>query len=498
MKLKRTLVAACLVALLTPGLALAAPTAKLGGDGFNIKEGVTDEILAQIKSEKGQIKSGQLAFRVDSVKDEDLKKLCEAYPEMTGLIIEKGKEITTLAPLAGLKQLRLLQIEDVAATDFATHIQPSPEMLTLRISVAINSPNMKWMSAMTKVKNLKITFTSKGEVASLEGFPSLPGLNTVDLTGSGLKPKDLAPLATALPNLKKLNMTGSILPDLTPLGTLSKLEDLNLYGATLKDFSPLAACAALKKIMYYAVKGADFNTLGALTQVVEMKGGLTELADISWVANLPNLKKFDVFAEYVVDYSPLTKTNIEEFQIWDMRKPVGDLGFLGEMKSLKKLTLWSTADVRNFAPMAALTGLNELNLKEVNFKSGDLLDLSFLAGMKSLTKLEISKARVTNFDAIATAKSLTTVRLMEMGKVDCVPVGKLPVLKTLDLYKVEPTNLEGLAASTTLEGVSIRDLINFENLDPFKKIPNLKRISGVKGKFPEDQIASFPETIKVN
>jgi len=318
------------------------------------------------------------------------------------------------------------------------------------------------------------------------------------LLGGGLKPKDLTPLATALPNLKKLNLTGAILPDLTPLGSLSKLEDLNLYGATLKDFSPLAACPSLKKIMYYAVKEADFNTLGALTQVEELKGGLTQLADISWVTKLPKLKKFDVFAEHITDYSPLTQTNIEEFQIWNMRKPVGDLGFLGEMKSLKKLTLWMVNDVRNFAPMAALSGLNELYLKDVNFKSGDLVDLSFLSGMTSLNKLEVSKSRVTNFDAIASAKTVASVRLSEIDKFDCAPLGKMLALKTLDFYKVEATNLEGLAASTTLEGVSIRDLINLTSLDPFKKIPNLKRLSGVKGKFPEDQLASFPATIKIN
>ncbi len=70
--------------------------------------------------------------------------------------------------------------------------------------------------------------------------------------------------------------------------------------------------------MYYAVKDADFNTLGKLTQVKELKGGLTRLDNISWVAGLPNLKKFDVFAEYVTDYSPLAKSKVENFQIWSM------------------------------------------------------------------------------------------------------------------------------------------------------------------------------------
>jgi|GEM_PF-509549 len=498
MVFKRALLTACLIALLTPGLSLAAPSAKLSSDGFTIKGGLSDEIMAQINKEKGQIKSGNLAFRLESVKDDDLKKLCAAYPEMTGLTIGRSKEITTLAPIAGLKELRRLQLEEITATDFAAHIQPSPEMLNLRLRLAINSPDMKWMSAMTKLTDLDITVSKEGGVTSLEGLPSLPGLTSVTLMGSGLKPTDLAPLAATMPNLKKLDMTAATLPDLTPLASLSRLEDLKLYGATLKDFSPLAACPSLKKLMYYAVKDADFSTLGTLTQVVELKGGLTKLNDISWVTKLPNLKIFDLFAEDVTDYSPLIQTNIEEFQIWQMNKPVGDLGFLGEMKSLRKLTLWMINDVRNFAALSSLSGLKELYIREVNFKSGDLVDLGFLSGMTSLEKLELSKIKQTNFEAIASAKAVGALRLADIDKFDCGPLGKLPALKNLDFFKVEAENLEGLAASTTLESIAARDMINLTSLDPFKKIPNLKRLSGVKGKFPEDQLSSFPETVKVN
>ena len=495
MLLKRTLIAASFALLLAPAFSLAAPSVKLNSDRITIKEGVTDEILAKIEAEKGQIKAGNLVFNLEAVGDADLQKICAAYPGMNGLIVQNSKKVSTLAPIAGLKGLRLLQIEGVEATDFASHVTPSPEMLSLKLRVAFNSPDMKWMSAMTKLTTVDIT--AGGEVTSLEGLPSLPALSSATLMGTGLKPTDLTPLAKAMPNLKRLNMTAATLPDLTPLGTLAKLEDLNFYGVTVKDFTPLSACPNLKKLTYYAVKEADFSTLGTLTRIVELKGGLTQLADISWVAKLPNLKKFDVFAEYITDYSPLAQTKIEEFQIWNMRKPVGDLGFLGEMKTLKKLTLWTIADVRNFAPLAELSGLNELYIKEINFKSGDLVDFAFLAGMKSLNKLEISKTRLTNFDAIASAKNLASVRLAEIDKFDCAPLAKLPALKSLDFYKVEADNLEALAASTTLEDVSIRESVNLTSLEPFKKIPNLKKLSGVKGKFPEEELSSFPQTTKI-
>ena len=76
------------------------------------------------------------------------------------------------------------------------------------------------------------------------------------------------------------------------------------YGATVADFSPLAQSPKLKRLNYYAVKSDNFASLGALKQVSELDGGLTKLADISWVAGLPNLKTFDVFAEHVTVMLP--------------------------------------------------------------------------------------------------------------------------------------------------------------------------------------------------
>ena len=498
MLIKRALIVGCFIALLAPGVLSAAPTAKLSGDGFTIKEGVTYEILAQINAEKGKIKSGHLAFRLEAVNNEDLKKLCSAFPGMTGLVIQKSKEVTTLAPIAELKELRLFQIENIAATDVADHLPASPEMLTLRIETAFKAPDLKWISAMTKLTSLTVNNRTGGELRSLEGLPSLPGITSTVFSGEGMKPADLTPLAASMPNLKTLKMTGATLPDLTPLGTLANLEVLDFYGVTVKDFSPLAACPKLKQLTYYAVKDANFSSLGALTQIQELKGGLTKLVDISWVENLPNLKKFDVFAEYVTDYRPLTKTNIEEFQIWNMRSPVGDMGFLGEIKSLKKLTIWNMDDVTNVAPLAALSELKELHLKDLNVKSGEAVDISFIAELPALTKLEISKSKIAKFDTLASTKALEQIRLAEIDTIDCTVLGKMPALKTLELYKIEAANLEGLAASATLEGITLRDPINMPSLAPLTKIPNLKRVSGVKGKFPEDQLTAFPQTVKVN
>ncbi|MDR0826829.1 MAG: hypothetical protein LBN33_02980 [Desulfovibrio sp.] len=490
--LKRILFTATLVALLAPGLALAAPSVTGGSNGFTIKEGVDDAVLKQIKEGLGQVKPGQLTFRLQKVTDADLEKIVAAYPDLVGLGIESSPAVTKLDPLAKIKKLQTLQLEkinaadlaplanltdllkvkikncksiaslaglakatkitdleiaDIAATD-ATPLAGLTELTRLVIDIRFN--DLKWMAKMGELTY--ITLSGGKNPISLEGLPSLPSMKQIAL--KRVAPTDLAPLAAALPNLTKIDFNGAVLPDLTPLTQLAKLDDLDLYGATLKDFSPLAGCPSLKKVNYYATKDANYSTLGTLTQVEDLQGGLTKLDDISWIAKLPKLKKLQLFAEYITDYSPLSKSAIEELKIWNMRKPVGDLGFLAGMTSLKKLELTGELnDLTNFNALAGLSNLKLLKITNVNVKSGEPVLLPSLAKLTLLTELDLSRSKVGNLD--------------------------------------------GVAGAAALEKIDLRNCTDLKSLDPLKKLPKLKRVNVTKDAFTPEQLAGFPESVKV-
>jgi hypothetical protein len=156
----------------------------------------------------------------------------------------------------------------------------------------------------------------------------------------------------------------------------------------------------------------------------------------------------------VTDYSPLTKTKIEDFQIWNMNKPVGDLAFLGGMVSLKKLKLWSLQDLTNFAALVSLSNLETLIIDAVNAKSGAPVDLAFVA--------------------------------------------KLPKLTSLDLSKSKIASLDGVAGSATLEQVNLADVVGVTSLDPLKKLSKLKSIRVTKDAFTPEQLAGFPDSVKIS
>jgi Leucine-rich repeat (LRR) protein len=326
------------------------------------------------------------------------------------------------------------------------------EMRSLDLSAKFTTPDLKWMSGMTKLTKISIKGGDSRLLTSLEGIPSLPGLKEFYLQNAA--PADLSPMVHSLPALEKLTLFWCTLQDLTPLTKLGNLKDLNLYGSAVKDFSPLAGCPKLVKLMYYATKGSDYSTLGKLTQMQELKGGLTELSDISWVENLPNLRKFDVFAEKITNYSPLAKAKVEDFQIWNMNAPA-DLKTLSGAVSLKKLRLWSCKGLSGFEGLDSLVNLEELTLQGMNAKDGSPVDMAFAKSLVNLKKLDINDSAISNFDAVAGCAKLEDV---------------------------------GIGAKTT--GIT--------SLAALKKLPNLKQVTVSRGLVPDAELAGFDVKVKIN
>ena len=280
-----------LCALLAVGLSVSAayaePSVKRSGSSITVNESLTDDGISQAKEFAGKIKTP--TFKLVNIKDADLVKFCQAFPDATKISIE-GNEggLTSIAPVAGLKNLTSFEME----ADSVADLSPLANLKLTKLDISGNriGPDLKWMSGMTTLKEVYIFAGSA--LTSLEGFPVLQGNPRISIGGATIA--DLSPIQN-LPS-SSLTLKDCTLQDLSPLAKMPNLTELSLYGSTVKDFSPLANCAKLKSLTYYAVKDADFSTLKALKQVTELKGGLTDLDNISFVSELPALRTFEVFA----------------------------------------------------------------------------------------------------------------------------------------------------------------------------------------------------------
>ena len=234
----------------------------------------------------------------------------------------------------------------------------------------------------------------------------------------------------------------------------------------------------------------------------ELDGGLTKLADISWIAGLPNLKTFDVFAEHVTDYSPLAKTNVENFTIWNMRTPVGDLGVIGQMPMLKKLKLWSVEGATNSAGLASLANLESFTITtDFNKKGGEAFDLAATAGWNKVRDISIEGADVINADKIGALPELMQVKLSKVNQrsgaaVDVSGFAKAPKLNLLTIYDCTVSGLESFA-TPKLRRINLRNVKGITSLEGLKSCPDLYQIEIQNCDIPDSALQGFSDKVKI-
>jgi len=401
-----------------------------------IQHGLTDEILAEAKEAVGD--GAGVRFTLQRMSAEDIAKVCEAFPAMSGLDIERPEDLTSIPFVAKLTNLTRLEMSAPVAD-----LSPLSNLTGLNILDVrgVLAPDLKWMSNLTNLTTL-IVMGVRGDVptlVSLEGIPSAPNLTRASFLYGALA--DLTPLL-ALSGVTRLNLEQNIIADLTPLAGLPAMEELILSQTTVTDFSPLAGAPALKTLDARIVREADFSTLGKLTRLETLEVGATyvrnqdvfRLKDISWISGMTGLKNLQVDFDTVADFSPLrTLPQLERLRIWRMQSPV-DLNQLSGITSLKRLTLQdNNAGTSGFGALASLVNLEELTLIEMTEDNSSTVDMAFIAFLENLKKLTISSSEITGgFDAIANCVNLEEVVIRNpTGTVNFAALMTLPNLRSV-------------------------------------------------------------------
>ena len=144
---------------LSVSAAYAEPSVKRSGTSITVKEAVTDDGITQIKEMAANIKRPE--FKLENIKDADLAKFCQAFPNVTRLSI-KGK-LTSIAPVAGLKSLTSFELE----ADSVKDMSPLANLKLTSLSVKSEGmgPDLKWMTGLTGLKDVEIRDAYRGSRA---------------------------------------------------------------------------------------------------------------------------------------------------------------------------------------------------------------------------------------------------------------------------------------------------------------------------------------------
>jgi len=149
-----------------------------------------------------------------------------------------------------------------------------------------------------------------------------------------------------------------------------------------------------------------------------------KISDISRLAALHQLKKLNLNSNKVEDISALANLpDLEELRMWFNK--VSDISALSGLAKLRILDLGDNG-VQSISALSGLTNLERLSF------SGEVSDLTPLAGHEKLTLLWFYKNKVTDISALSGLEALISISFWQNLVTSISPLAELENIQELD------------------------------------------------------------------
>ena len=401
---------------------------KIGG-GFLDVEGQSEAI----RFGENDLKALTI-FRAKSLKQMEGLGLCRSLQDLSlrGVGIEELNELSRCGelrrvdlhdlPMKTVPDLRKISLETLRITRCpVTDLSwINPATLT---GLTIENTQLKDLGTL-KSANRLVSLNLQGQsLQSLEGCESMVGLRKLHINGTAIKSLDalgkLPNLGTLvirdspiedLPKLKNrglsvvrvidcplqnlrgvrfcsastLELSGTAVSDLTPLGKMNSLDRLTISSSPVKDLSPLKNCRKLESLSLCETEVSDFEALWQVKLLASLSIGQCDSVDLDVIAQLARLRKLSLKDCGVVPFS-LEPTR-----------------FLGELDAL----ILNGTNLQDFSFLFHCKNLRTLNLSNSSF-----LYTSVLSELPSIQSLDLSFTKVTDFSPLQNLKDLRILKV---------------------------------------------------------------------------------------
>jgi hypothetical protein len=215
-----------------------------------------------------------------------------------------------------------------------------------------------------------------------------------------------------LPHLRQLSLRKDNFRDIGFLARLTALESLDLSQNPLESYAPLAALTNLRKLDLGYTKVADLGPLSGLTRLRELTVWHSDaIVDLGPLAKLTRLEKLRASDGLYSDLSPLA--GLVDLVSLDISGPfnAGKVTSLAALSGLKKLTWLDISDqpgVKDLAPLAGCTALEELR---AHVRSPNVAGFDALLALKKLKKIQTHPSTFPKKDRDAFKKTRPKVEL---------------------------------------------------------------------------------------
>ncbi len=349
------------------------------------------KVRAAIGKKKGKITYDDVAsitelnIGFDESKSKDVKiQSIEALKHFTSLtkLDAWNNGIGDLSPLAGLKNLALLNLEGNPAGDLTP------------------------LSGLTSLKLVQLP-----RATDLMPLKSLSGLE--GLTAHGVQISDISPLV-GLQSLRDLDLAYNNITDLSPLSGLTRLTSLRLTGNPVTDYEPIRGILP-------NLTDRDFEPLfadGVPDTPIEIAEPAFEAAlrRATGIKDRPITQRNAYLIRSLTLHNEKTEeslfsdifplkwfVNLEELEF--NANPITDLSPLSGLAKLRRLNI-GFSQVSDLSPLAGLKSLESLNLR-----SCPVNDVTPLKDLKNLRWLDLTDTPVEDLKALdGIRKNLELIR----------------------------------------------------------------------------------------
>ncbi len=338
--------------------------------------------------------------------------------------------VTNIDGFEAMKGLDSLTIDNTSVID----LEPIRNSTKLSTFSCANTPVEKFALNKNRMLTLDLSNT---QVSDLTEVPIV--LKRLNLSGS--KVTDISRVLE-FHELEHLALADLSVDDVTRIGRLTNLRSLDLSGTKVRDVSELRYLSNLRKLSLANTEVADISGLKYCRRLSDLDLSNTQVTDFSPLAKLECLNRVNVSSNRFVDWQDLPRFGVkkrgfgfgsEEFstrvvdvsatQIVDMTNIPVDIFKLklncehaNDLFPLKTLKGLGYLELTGFKVTHGLSWLNLRSLTELSLEGEAITDpamLNWLSKAKALTRLRLPAGSV--FEA-AWVEQLYTLESVHVGE----------------------------------------------------------------------------------
>lgn len=252
---------------------------------------------------------------------------------------------------------------------------------------------------------LREVYLASNRLTNISALQRAPLLGYLSLADNGLTTEGISVIAD-FPALSYLSLANNRIDSVAPLKNLSSLQELRLHNNQLSNVDDLRRLVNLE-ILYLGHNSIrDIGNLNTLTQLKVLYANDNLLTSISNLKNLRKLEIINVSNNNLNSLTVLGNYSGSLYEIYAENNNITDFSFINNASKLSFLML--AGNKTEMVQENLNAWLSEMPEMKVLTLSGiQLSDLSFLANMQKLVRLDIADCGLR-----ATSNSVSNVQMI--------------------------------------------------------------------------------------